>query len=148
MEVHERILLAVTTAPPPEPGWFAARQPGIVRYLEVRCGGANEAFGVALHAAALLHAAYEKTIGASPRRIPSQALERAEEVVLAECDAPVPPGFVARQPALATFVAGVVAAPPVPLDDEEQTVLSRTLSAVIVALDEVSRDGSAERSEL
>jgi hypothetical protein len=136
MEVHERILLAVTSGPPPEPGWFAARQPGIIRYLELRYGGASEAFGVALHAASLLHAAYEKTTGAAPRRIPSQVLERAEEIVMAECEAPVPPGFVARQPALATFVAGVVAAPPVPLDDTEQTLLGRTLAAIIVALDD------------
>jgi hypothetical protein len=138
MEVHDRILRAVTAAPPPDAGWFAARQPGIVRYLEVRCGGANEAFGVALHAASLVHAAYEKTLGVPPRRIPSQDLERAEEAIVTECDAPVPPGFVARQPALATFVAGIVSAPPVPLDDEEQTRVGLTLAAVIYALDEIA----------
>src|SRR5688572_18358696 len=98
MEVHERILQAVTAEAPPEAGWFAARQPGIVRYLELRFRALNEAFAVALHAASLVHAAYEKTLGVPPRRIPSQDLERAEEAVVAECDAPVPPGFVARQP--------------------------------------------------
>jgi hypothetical protein len=138
MEVHERILLAVRSGPPPDAGWFAARQPGIVRYLEVRCGGVSEVFGVALHAATLVVAAYERTMGTPPRRIPSQDLERAEERIIAECDAPIAPGFIARQPALSSFVAGLVEAPPVPLDDEEQTRVGLTLAAVIYALDEAA----------
>ena len=57
---------------------------------------------------------------------------------MAECDAPVAPGFIARQPALSSFVAGLVEAPPVPLDDEEQTCVGLTLAAVIYALDEAA----------
>jgi len=138
IEVEERVVASVVTSPPPDVGWFLARQPGIVRYLEARCGEGSDTLGVALHCAALMHAAYEVSLGVPPRRVPSQLLERAEAAVVSECDAPVSPGFVARQPALAQWVAGVVSSPPVPLREDEVSCLGLSLAAVIYALDEVA----------
>src|SRR5512147_1459479 len=115
MEVLERSVKEAVHRVEAEPGvgdasWFAARQPGVIKYLEMRCGR-DESMGVALMAALAVHGAFERALGIPPPRLLSSALERAEEQVVAQTRA-AEPGFVARQHALAEFVAGVVAAPP------------------------------------
>jgi hypothetical protein len=144
MEVLERSVKEAVHRVDAEPStgdaaWFAARQPGIVRYLETRCGR-DDSMGVALLAALAVHGAFERALGVAPPRVLSSALERAEATVVSETRAGQP-GFVVRQKALAGFVAGVVAAPPVPLGEEESTRLALVLAAVVHALDEASRPG-------
>jgi hypothetical protein len=124
--------------------WFAARQPGIVRYLESRLGR-DDGLGVALMAALAVHTAFEKTLGAAPPRVTSQALEDAEREVIREVrgDPDGAGGLAcARQPALAEFVASVIDAPPIPLGDEESTNVGVTLLAIVVALDDGASGGA------
>ena len=135
MEVEDRVVEFVASGPPPDAAWFAARQPGVVRYLELRLGDGTELLGVGLHAASLVHAAYEASLGVAPRRLPSTELEQTEAELVRECDAPVEPSFVARQPALALFVAQVVSTPPLPLSEDEATRLGLSLATVVHAFD-------------
>jgi hypothetical protein len=138
MEVHERALTEAIHRVEAEPGtgdaaWFAARQPGVIKYLEGRLGR-DDTMGVALMAAYAIHAAFERALGVPPARLASSALEQAEGEVLAETRAGEPT-FVARQRALAGFVAQVVAAPPVPLSDDEAGRLGLALATLVHALD-------------
>jgi len=122
--------------------WFAARQPGIVRYLAQRCGEHSDAMGVALFYGCAVHRAYEAALGMPPPRVLGSLLERAEHAFTSEALAPTGPGvadgLAARQPWLAQLVATVVDAPPVPLDEREATRVGVALAAVIYALDEMS----------
>lgn len=138
MEVEERVLTEALHRVDAEPGtgdaaWFAARQPGAVKYLEDRLGR-DDTMGVALMAAFAIHAAFEKMLGVPPPRVPSSAFERAEDVVVAEARAGAP-AFVARQQALAAYIAGVVADPPVPLAEDSAGRLGLVLAAIVQAFD-------------
>ena len=138
MEVEERALTEALHRVDAEPGtgdaaWFAARQPGVIKYLEDRLGR-DDTMGLALMAAFAIHAAIEKTLGVPPPRVPSSAFERAEDTVAAEARAGAPT-FVARQQALTAFIAGVVAAPPVPLADDVAGRLGLVLAAIVQAFD-------------
>jgi hypothetical protein len=121
-----------------DPAWFAARQPGIMKYLETSCGSGTDALGVGLAAALAIHAAYERTLGVPPPRVQSSLLSRAEKAVTSEAIFSAGEGLVDRQPAVSEFVAGVVANPPVPLGPEEATRLGLSLLAIAYALDEMS----------
>ena len=121
-----------------DPGWFAARQPGIMKYLESACGPGTDAHGVGLDAALAIHAAYERTLGVPPPRVQSSLLTRAEKAVAAEAVARPEDGLIGRQPAVSEFVASIVANPPVPLSADEATRLGLSLLAVAYALDELS----------
>lgn len=138
MEVLERTVKEAVHKVEAEPGtgdaaWFAARQPGVIKYLELRCGR-DESMGVALMTALAIHLAFERALGSAPPRLLSSALERAEEDVVRETRGGGA-SFVARQGALAGFVAGVVATPPVPLTDEEAGRLAVVLATVVHAFD-------------
>lgn len=138
MEVEDRLLFEAIHRAELEPGtgdaaWFAARQPGVVRYLESRLGR-DDAMGLALMAAFAIHAAFERALGGPPPRVASSALEWAEGCVVVEALGGAP-AFVTRQQALAGYIAGVVAAPPVPLADDEAGRLGLVLAAVVAAFD-------------
>jgi hypothetical protein len=139
MEIHERSVQEAVHKVEAEPGtgdaaWFAARQPGIIRFLELRCGR-DDAMGAALMTTLAIHTAFERALGVPPPRLLSSAVERAEERVLAEAQGGGP-RFAHRQPALAELIAGVVASPPVPLSDDEATRLALVLAAVVDAFDD------------
>src|SRR5262249_62262848 len=102
---------------------------GVLKYREARVGR-DDGMAVALMAALAIHGAFERSLGVPPPRLPSSALERVEEGVRAD-----PTGFVARQQALADFVAGVIAAPTVPLGDHETSRLALALATVGAAFD-------------
>jgi hypothetical protein len=141
MEVHERALTWAIHRVEAEPStgdaaWFAARQPGVIKFLEARLGR-DDSMGVALMAAFAIHTAFERVLGVPPARLPSSALEWAEGVVQTESRAGEP-AFVARQQALAAYVASVVAAPPVPLGDDEAGRLALALAALVHAFDQRS----------
>jgi len=120
--------------------WFAARQPGIVRYLAHRCGEDSDAMAVALYYACAIEKAFHSTRGQAAPRVPSTLLPRAEEAFLSEASARGRPGggLADRQPALAQMVADVVDGPPVPLTEFEATRVGVALAAVVYALDEVA----------
>jgi hypothetical protein len=120
--------------------WFAARQPGIVRYLASRLGDQGDAMSVALYYACAIHRAFEVVIGMAPERAPFSLIERAERAFLEEAmrSLQVMDGLAQRQPALAALVAGVVESPPVPLAEEETISVGVALAAVAYALDEMA----------
>jgi hypothetical protein len=116
--------------------WFAARQPGIVRHLALRCGENSDAMAVALHFAHLIAQAFERQLGLPAPRAPGSLLERAEKVVIQEAQARLREGGLAsRQPALAQLVASVVAEPPLLLDEREKLAVGLSLAAIVYALD-------------
>ena len=137
MQVHETVIAEVADEVF-DPGWFAARQPGIMTYLEACCGPGTDALGIGVDAALAIHAAYERTLGVPPPRVQSSLLARAEQAVTAEAVFTAGEGLIDRQPALSQFVAGVVANPPVPLGAEEATRLGLSLLAIAYALDETA----------
>jgi len=137
MQVQETVIAEVADEAF-DPGWFAARQPGIMKYLEATCGAGTDAYGVGLDAALAIHAAYERTLGVPPPRVQSSLLARAEKAIAVEAHARAGDGLIGRQPAVSEFVAAVVANPPVPLTGDEATRLGLSLLAVAYALDELS----------
>jgi hypothetical protein len=142
MHVGERVVAALSAPETPEIGWFAARQPAVVRFLEDRLAGtANEAdrdaFTVALDAARTIGSMFEQQHGVPPARVQQAQLERAEEAVVGEVRGPGF-GIATRQPALANWLAGLLAEPPVPLTLAETRSVGTALAAIIYALDEVT----------
>jgi len=142
MHVGERVVAASAVLEAPEIGWFAARQPAVVRFLEDRLasivhGADRDAFIVALDAVRTIHGMFERQHGVPPPRVTQSLLEVAEEAVTGEARTGAV-GVAARQPALAVWVAGLLAEPPVPLAADELRTVGTALAAVIYALDQVT----------
>jgi hypothetical protein len=142
MHVGERVVAAWFAIEAPDIGWFAARQPAVVRFLEDRLAGAtdgadSDAFGVALDAARAIASMFERQHGVPPPRVTQALLERAEEAVTGEVRASAL-GVAGRQPALAAWVGDLLAEPPVPLRPDEARAVGTALAAVIYALDEAT----------
>jgi hypothetical protein len=142
MHVGERVVAALSAPEATEIGWFAARQPAVVRFLEDRLAGTandadRDAFMVALDAARTIGSMFEQQHGVPPARVQQARLEQAEEAVVGEVRGP---GFgvATRQPALASWLAGLLAEPPVPLTLAEIRSVGTALAAIIYALDEVT----------
>ena len=124
-----------------EIGWFVARQPGIVRFLEERLFGDTDgdAFAVALETALRICRVFEQRDGLPPERLRRSLLERAEEAVTREArSSTVRDGCAARQPELVRCVASCVANPPVPLRRDETHDVGVALLSIVYALDEVT----------
>ena len=149
MLVEERIVDEVVRGSAALPGvadesselsWFAARQPGILRYLTSRCGEDSDAMGVALYFACAIERAFHSSRGVPAPRVMSTLLPRAESAFRAEATTRGRPGggLADRQPALAQLIADVVDGPPVPLTEFEATRVGVALAAIVYALDEVT----------
>ena len=122
-------------------GWFAARQPGIVRFLEERLlVGDGDAFGVALEAAWRICLAFQQRDGLPPPRAARSLLERAETAVLREVRHPgaFADGCARRQPELCRWVVRLTEDPPLPLTPDEATAVGAALAAVVYSLDELT----------
>jgi len=122
-----------------EVGWFVARQPGLVRFLEERCGQ-TDAFPVALEAAYRLCSAVGGRLGVPVPTIPSPLLERADDTLDMESLVPggAAGGCADRQPELCEWVAAMLADPPIPLREAEICRVGVCLTSVIYALDELT----------
>jgi hypothetical protein len=147
MEIVERVIkqsMAATSLSDngSEALWFAARQPGIVKYLESRCED-QDSLGVAMLATLTMYDAFVRTLGQAPPRLASQALERTEAKVVAEVQLGGPSGFAQRQRGLSHFIADVLASPPMPLGEAELNRLAVVLATMVDAL-----DGAAFPAEL
>lgn len=117
--------------------WYAARQPGVLRFVEDRLSG--DALAVALVASWQIMAAFHARIGVWPERLDHALLERAEEAALRETRREAPEtGCAARQPVLVAWIAELLADPPVPLDLDERRDVGLLLMSVVYALDEVT----------
>jgi hypothetical protein len=118
---------------PYQVGWFAARQPGILRFLELACPS-DDALAVALDAAWRICALFERVDRIPPPRVARSALAAAETTVVVESATSVPP---TRQPALIAWIADRLADSPLPLTDGEKRVVGTCLCAVVTAVDEL-----------
>ncbi len=138
MQIDERTVAAAMASRPDmaEVGWFAARQPGVVGYLEARLGAGSDALGVALDAAWRLCEAFHHVLGVPPGRIERTDLERAQQEVVADA-AVSAAGPGARQPELFRWLAGEITSPSCPLDTGDRARVGTALAAVIYALDAV-----------
>ncbi len=121
-------------------GWFAARQPGVVRFLERRLlRGDGDAFAVALEASWRICSVFEQNDGVVPARLPYSLLDRAADGVTRQSvSLPAAEGCANRQPALCAWVDALLADPVLPLDRAETEAVGVALFALVYALDEAS----------
>ncbi len=140
MELDSRTVNRIMSSPPrvDDVGWFAARQPGIIQFLESRLGTGTDACGVALDAAWRICAAFEARDGVPPGRVKADALERAEKEAYAETPELASFGWAARQPALCGWIASQLMDPPLPLASRELRSVGLSLAAIVYAVDEIT----------
>jgi hypothetical protein len=139
MQIDERVLQEVVGGPAPDPGqvgWFAARQPGLFRFLDERLGEGSDAFGVAVDAAWRIAKAFEGNGGA--RRIGYPVLERAESALVDEASLRVVHGSASRQPIVLEWVASYFGDPPLPLGKTDAQTASTSVAAFVYALDQAA----------
>ena len=117
-------------------GWFVARQPGIVGYLEARCGAGSDALGFALDAAWRLCEAFHHVLGVPPGRVARVDLELAQRAVIDDAGHPGT-GLGARQPELFRWLAEEIADPRAPVGPGDRARVGTALASVIYALDAV-----------
>lgn len=121
-------------------GWFAAHQPGVVRFLERRLlRGDGDAFAVALEASWRICLIFEEHDGVMPPRLGFSLLDRAADGVTRQSvSVPSAEGCVNRQPALCQWVAALLDDPPLPLGPAEIESVGIALFSLVYALDEAS----------
>lgn len=121
-----------------EVGWFAARQPGVVRFLEDRLDA--DALALGLAGAWQISILFQEDTGVTPGRISSSLIARAELAVVTEAGSRVPVvgGLADRQPALLAWVEELTADPPLVLGPDERREVGLALAAVIYALDQMT----------
>jgi hypothetical protein len=138
MPIHERILNHERLGESPDAQWFAARQPGIVRFLSERLQG--DALALGLFAACRISLAFQGTSGRPNERITSASLAQSEERMCrrkhAHDDASSrDDDLPGRHPALIAWIAALLDDPPVPLAREEQREVGMSLLSVAHAFD-------------
>jgi len=144
MHIDERSVCEALSGSQPgasEVGWFAARQPGVVRFLEERLLLPDgDAFGVALEGAWQIWAVFRQRDGLPPARVERSLLDRAERALLreAQSDWSLDDGCAHRQPALCRWLEAYVSNPPVPLTVDESIRVGMALAAVVYSLDEMT----------
>ena len=126
---------------PDQVGWFAARQPALVRILASTLGDGSDAFAVALDGAWRLASVFELRDGVPPRRLSEDQLDRSRRIAALEgiSGQVLADGGASRQPQLCRWVAGYVADPPLPLTPDESSAVGRLLVALLYALDDATR---------
>ncbi|HTM18989.1 MAG TPA: hypothetical protein VL172_00720 [Kofleriaceae bacterium] len=138
MHVEQQALARVAEPDARDLGWFAARQPGIIRFLEQRLGGDADAHGVALLGAWRIHSAFAARDDLPPPRVERSLLDRAAIAVAMESRHGADDGCAARQPDLCGWLVGWLADPPVPLEASDSARVGAVLAAVIYALDQLT----------
>tara|TARA_R110002096_G_scaffold16898_11_gene58047 strand:+ start:18750 stop:19235 length:486 start_codon:yes stop_codon:yes gene_type:complete len=140
MVVDERtVALAVSDdiAMASEIGWFAARQPGLMRFVEDRLGHDGDATAMAVDLCWRVVAAFERKRGLPMPRIASPELERAEEEVTLEAqgDLDLATGCAHRQPDLCRWLEAALATPILPIPPALQVQVGLLVAATISACD-------------
>jgi len=120
-------------------GWFAARQPGVIGFLEERLlRSAGDVFAVALEASWQLCARFTEEHGVPAKRIGRSLLERAQAAIEVEMMGTTMWGDTCaeRQPELCEWVAAFCQDPPTLVTAAERRKLLAVLLSVVYALDE------------
>ena len=120
MSIDERTLSHIGSWSSSGATWFAASQPGIMRFFGDRLRG--EALALGLAAARQISLAFEHCESMPAQLLRSASLERAEEYVLRKVHGQVPRGpYTERQAALIYWIAHLMSDPPVVLTPEERS---------------------------
>jgi hypothetical protein len=118
-----------------EVGWFAARQPGLLRFIEDRLGDNGDAMAMAVDLCWRVTTAFERQRGLPLPRIHSAELERAEVEVVRESqgDLALANGCAHRQPELCRWLESMIASPVLPIEnvflDQIALIAAATISA-------------------
>lgn len=131
----------VSLLAPDQVGWFAARQPAVIRTLQTTLGDTTDAFAVALDGAWRLSSVFELRDGVPPGRLSDEQLDRSQRIAALEniSGQILADGGASRQPELCRWVASYVSDPPMPLTSQESADVGRLLIALLYALDEVTQ---------
>jgi hypothetical protein len=140
MLVDERtVALAVTDdmAMASEVGWFAAKQPGLLRFVEDRVGHDGDATAMAVDLCWRVVAAFERKRGLPMPRLATCELERAEEEVTLEAqgDLDLATGCAHRQPDLCRWLEVSMSAPLLPVEPAVHDQVALLVAATISACD-------------
>jgi hypothetical protein len=118
-----------------EVGWFAARQPGLLRFIEDRLSGNDDALAMAVDLCWRVTSAYEQQRGLPLPRLLVSALEEAEVEVVTESQGglPLANGCAHRQPELCRWLEAMMATPVLPIErvalDQIALIVAATISA-------------------
>lgn len=118
-----------------EVGWFAARQPGLIRFIEDRLGHSDDAMAMAVDMCWRVASAFERQRGLPLPRIRNAELEQAEIEVVRESQGSLAlaNGCAHRQPELCRWLEEMMASPSLPIDnsllDQVALVTAATISA-------------------
>lgn len=120
-----------------EVGWFAARQPGLLRFVEDRLGHDGDATAMAVNLCWRVVASFERQRGLPMPRIHAQELEAAEIEVVRESQGglDLANGCAHRQPDLCQWLEAAMAAPLLPVEKLAQEQISLVVAATISACD-------------
>jgi hypothetical protein len=140
MLVDERtVALAVSddVAMASEVGWFAAKQPGLLRFVEDRVGHNGDATAMAVDLCWRVVAAFERKRGLPMARLAVTELEHAEEEVTRESQGglDLATGCAHRQPDLCRWLEAAMAAPLLPLEPASHDQVALIVAATISACD-------------
>lgn len=120
-----------------EVGWFAAKQPGLLRFIEDRLAGEQDALAMAVDLCWRVVAAFEQQHGLPLARIHTSELERAEEEVVRESQGQLvlANGCAHRQPELSRWLEAALMSPALPIDKVSLDRIALLAAATISACD-------------
>ena len=140
MLIHERTVALCASndsAMASEVGWFAAKQPGILRFVEDRLGSNGDATALAFDLCWRVVAAFERQRGLPLPRLLASELEKAEEEVMRESQGGLllANGCAHRQPDLCRWLEAAITTPILPLDSTSLDQVALIAAATISACD-------------
>ncbi len=120
-----------------EVGWFAARQPGVLRFIEDRVGHSGDAMAMAVDMCWRVTSAFERQRGLPLPRIQTPDLERGEIEVLRESQGglALANGCAHRQPELCRWLEDRMRNPDLPIGDRLLDQVALITAATISACD-------------
>lgn len=128
-----------------EVGWFAARQPGLLRFIEDRLSCNGDAMAMAVDMCWRVASAFERQGGLPLPRIHSLELECAELEVVRESQGgqALANGCAHRQPELCRWLEGMMASPALPIENVILDQIALITAATISACDRAHTESPA-----
>lgn len=120
-----------------EVGWFAARQPGLIRFIEARLGHSGDAMSMAVDMCWRVTSAFERQLGLPLPRLSNTELELAEVEVVRESQGnlALANGCAHRQPELCRWLEEMMTSPSLPIDNDLLDQVALATAATISACD-------------
>lgn len=128
-----------------EVGWFAARQPGLIRFIEDRVGHSGDAMAMSVDMCWRVASAFERQRGLPLPRLRHQDLEQAEIEVVSESQGglALANGCAHRQPELCRWLEEMMANPCLPIDNRLLDQVALLTATTISACDRAHSPSSA-----